>query len=304
VRIALLRPVNAALIEYPRGTLVGRGTWEPIIDEGTFLAARALLASETRRTSPGPKPRSLLTGVLVCGKCGSQRFTVARRSGSRDKSGLEDYRCTAAQDPHSAVSSYHLSRAAGPLDEYVTTEIQGILGDESALSALAARPAADIGELRSRQTGLRARLDELAALFAAGDIDAMQLSAGSKPLRTAIGEAEEQLTDALTAPGLEDFTDGRDPVQVWEGLSIERKRAVAGKLLRVLLLPQGRGNRSRGGRKGSKAPLSVNPVYVVILPPDDARLPEWWASSVKPDRRREIVSLLPADRDFLKELTV
>lgn len=46
----------------------------PIVDEELAAEVRAILADPTRRTTPGPKVRHLLSGVLVCNDCGADMF--------------------------------------------------------------------------------------------------------------------------------------------------------------------------------------------------------------------------------------
>ena len=244
VRRCLLRAANAALIEYPaqpygRGEIVGRAQWPPIVDEETWLAARAILMDPARRCSPGAKPQHLLTGVLICGVCGCRQFGVKRQGSSK----TPVYTCASAyREPGNPRAGYHLGRTAAPLEKYITDVLIGLLRRPETL-AVFTPPAADIEGLRSEHTGLRARLDELGTLLGEGHIDGLQVAAASKPLQQRLADVEKKLEDAYTAPGLDEFAGGRDPEQVWNGLPMDRKRAVLKTLLRVRLLKAGQGPR-------------------------------------------------------------
>lgn len=54
-------------------TVLGKGNWEPILDETTFTLLGAKLADPGRRTgtaTTGRLPANLLTGIMRCGTCG------------------------------------------------------------------------------------------------------------------------------------------------------------------------------------------------------------------------------------------
>jgi DNA invertase Pin-like site-specific DNA recombinase len=68
VLAVLKSPRNAGLLTY-HGAVMGTGTWEPIVDEGTFQAVLAVLADPVRGKGGGAR-KNLLTGIARCGLCG------------------------------------------------------------------------------------------------------------------------------------------------------------------------------------------------------------------------------------------
>src|SRR5262249_46991638 len=56
------------------GEVIGKGTWEPLVDESTWRAAQAVLDAPGR--APGRKTvrRHLLTGMLQCGNKGCSGY--------------------------------------------------------------------------------------------------------------------------------------------------------------------------------------------------------------------------------------
>jgi site-specific DNA recombinase len=262
VRLALIRAINAGLIEHG-DKVVGPARCEPIVDQDTWRAVRTVLTDPKRQQGPGPKPRWLLTGVLVCGVCGGRWFRVIP-----GKWGFM-YQCRTHGSfvAGNGIKRWHLARQQAPLDEYIENIVIERLSRPDVVAALNRQPDVDVAALVARRNALRIRLDELGAMFAADQIDGMQLAAGSAPLRAQIEQAEKALSEAYRGSALEEFAGGADPVKVWDSLSIERKRAVVRLLLRVRLLPVGRGGNRRGKRLVN-GKLPFDPDTVEILPPD------------------------------------
>ena len=257
VRIVLCRARNAGLIEH-KGEVVGKGNWEPIVSEDTWRAARRIIEDPSRRTSPGPKPRHLLTGVLICGVCGGTRFRVTavhRKSGKR-----ATYQCMSLDERQGplpgGMKRRHLGRVCEPLDEFVEQIIVERLRRPDVLAALNTRPEVDVAALDARRTEINTELQEIAA----ARFTVRQKATMSASLIDELEDVERQISDALRGDPLPEFT-GNDPAKVWAALkaegNIERMRAVARMLLRVRLDPAGRSGRG---------PFNYDAVK--ILPPD------------------------------------
>jgi len=212
-----------------RGEVVGNGAWSPLIDEGTHAAIVAVLA-DPQRHSAGPARRYLLSGIARCGVCGGKVFGV----GEKAKGPL--YRCE---------TRLHINRRAGVVDELVGQAVVARLQREDAVDLLStAADAEHVGGFRKRGDALRARLDDMAEAFAAGDIDRRQLAKGSATLRGQIEAVTSKLADQARTPVLAELLAAVDVPVAWEALPFERKRAVIETLLRIRLMPPGRGART------------------------------------------------------------
>jgi site-specific DNA recombinase len=274
VRRVLLRAVNAGLVEanardehglFPQAPeIVGPGRWDPVVDTDTWRAVRAILLNPDRRTTTGPKPSHLLTGVLICGKCGSRRFRTLRPNGPT----RPVYVCREAGETPGAVPGKRcsLARDATLLDAYIESIIVERLSRPDVTAALSTRPDVDIPALDGRRTEINAQLEEWART---PGITPRQLQITNGPLLAELAEVERQISEGLRGDPLPEFA-GQDPAKVWAALkedgNIERMRAIAAMMLRVRLQPVRGRKRPPGWRAGM--PHGLHYDAIEILPPD------------------------------------
>lgn len=229
VRYALRNPRNAAIVVH-QGEQIGAGSWPPIVPEHTYRAAVALLDDPTRRTTPSTARKYLLAGLARC-QCGAPVIT------GRTQHGKRTYRCGRTRG--------HLSRAAQPVDEMVAALVVTRLSQPDAADLLIVREdGPDVGALREEATALRTRLGELADLFADGEITKAQFARGTERTRHALQTAEDRLTDAGRLSVLGELVAVGDVQAVWDGLDLDRRRAVIDALMVLTLHPPGRGART------------------------------------------------------------
>lgn len=256
VRTVLLRSLNAGLITY-KGKITGRAKCDPIVSEDTWRAARALITDPARRTTPGPKPRWLLSGVLVCGACGGTRFRVMR-SGAKK---VPTYGCAtySLRDDGKMHINGCVGRNAEHLDAYVEQLILEKLRQPGAARALA-DPGIDVAALDARRAALNAQLNEFAAQEG---ITPQQLAIVSKPKLAELDFVEQEMSRGLRGSPLAGFADSApDPAELWEQLNIEERRAVAAVMLRVVVL-RVRGNKKPPGwRAGMPHPFDDSGIRI------------------------------------------
>lgn len=226
VRRVLDRPRNAGLLEH-RGDVVGAGNWPAIVDEATWRAVSALLSDPSRRTSPPPGRRNLGGSLFRCGVCGAPL-----------KSGASGRRST-----YSCRPSQHLSRAVGPVDDYVRALVVERLrrADGPALAPPKTPDGVDPGALRFEAQGLRGRLDDLARLFAAGDIDARQLAQATEAVRQRLDGVEQRLSSATAGRPVAAIASAPDPGQAFLDADLVAQRRVIDLLMTVTLQRGARG---------------------------------------------------------------
>ena len=227
VRTLLLKARNAGLRSY-HGEVIGKATWAPIVPEETWQAAVALL-TDPRRRQAAPTGGHLLSGLARCGVCGAPVNAGTRRPE------YFAYRCRAAG---------HVARRGDQVDDYVRAVVVGRLSQPDAIELLRADTRPDAGKLRTRNLTLRSRLDSLATDFAEGELTASQLRTATERIRAQIAEVELQLADAGRVDVLGDLAGAPDVAARWDGLGLDRQRAVIDVLMAITLHPPGQGART------------------------------------------------------------
>lgn len=223
VKVLLVNPRLAGIATY-QGAEIGRGTWEPILDEASHIQLKAALLDPARRSGSsrsGPKPTTLLSTVAKCGKCGKTVQAGVNK-------GKQVYTCR---------GTAHVVTSRAQADMFVRARVVEYLAH-----------AAETGALKVENTGsvdlvevdtLRERLNALATSFATGTITHAQLEAGTEVLRAKIAEAEASARPEATVTTL----DADKAVSMWLDASVEGQRAMLAESFEVMLHPRGRGRR-------------------------------------------------------------
>lgn len=226
LRRMLANPRYAGLRTH-RGQVIGPAAWEGIISEEAHVAIKAVFSDPSRRR-PGRPRRYLLSGLARCGVC------RARCYGATDKRGPL-YFCETRQ---------HVARRGEQVDELVRESVIARLSLADAVDAVApAKSDNQAARLRKEERRLRSLLDGLAEAFAAGDIDADQLRAGSRRLREQRESVAAELSRLARRPALTALLSTADVRTMWEELHIDTQREVLDELMTITLQPPGRGAR-------------------------------------------------------------
>jgi len=221
----LLKPAVAGLV--PAGGTLVKATWPPVLSREEWEALRAVLTDPGRTTTTGNAPRHLLSGIAVCW-CGGP----VKASGARKGRQPGSYVC---------VERNHLRRQAAGADKRVAEHITEYLDrpDNKDVLRPPSRPGVDAAALRAEAARLAAIGKRQAQMHAVGDLTDDEMAAGSRARRARLDQIAGQLE--VTAPDpLAEFRDAPDAAEVWEGLSLTRKRDVARLLVKVTLLPSAR----------------------------------------------------------------
>lgn len=67
----MLTSPRSAGLRVHRGQVIGEAVWEPIFDNATWQAIRAVIADPTRKTAPSTARVHLLSGIASCAVCGA-----------------------------------------------------------------------------------------------------------------------------------------------------------------------------------------------------------------------------------------
>lgn len=235
MRDMLLRPRNAGIAVY-RGEEVGRGKWEPIVDEAKYRAVVAILKDPARTTTPGASPKWLGSLLYRCGRGDCTEYVFVTQSGGRR---FPSYRC---QTGHGG------GRRAEVVDQYVEDTIVERLSRPDAHELLEPAPeGVNVAALQAEGEQIRARMRDLGGLFGAGQLE---LGAFTEGMDTARGQLEgvtRQLARAATADPLAGLVGASDVRAAWKALELDRKRSVLRALVEVTLKTPRPGRMPDGG---------------------------------------------------------
>lgn len=221
------------------GEIVADGDWPAILDEATGMRLRALIDSRTTTTTN--RRRMLLSGLLVCGKCGTPMKAGGPKTARR-------YICP----PKSDGGCSGVTVLAEPSDVEISDQVLAALDSPALAKVLRARRRRmpDEAELLAELGELDARADELAEMWAAGELSRSAMVAAQRKLsdrRDAANERLRSMADTSPVEALLALPGGL--AEAWEGLSTSRRRAVIDALVeRVVVRPANGGGKFRPER--------------------------------------------------------
>lgn len=225
LRQVLLRERNAGRRVH-QGKVIGRGDWEPIVEEDTFDRLVAMLKNPARATARGNAPRHLLSGIALCGRCGAAVRRGPETTLASGKVLRAHYRCP---------SCFGLRRNQALVDEVV----EGMLIEkmrQPRSRALFTGNAPDHRRALEERATIEARLDTAADQFAEGDITGDQLRRITARLRPVLEAAEERVRQSSSNPELAPLV-GEGFDKEWKLLTIEHKRELLRTVMTVTILP-------------------------------------------------------------------
>jgi DNA invertase Pin-like site-specific DNA recombinase len=224
VKKVLTNPRLAGLITHD-GVVLGQGNWEPIVDETTLTLVTAQLNQPSRisgsKKRAGRIPTNLLTGVMVCARCGE---TV--RAGS--KRGTETYMCP----------KWHTNVPRTEADELVRSAIASAFALTSPDAILEPRSrAVDPGSVATEIATLRDRLDMLAQSFMRGVTSAEAYEKAALDVKAQIERLEASVEGA--AADVEWNEVRADLVRTFLGGDMDRQRRALARIATITMHPTG-----------------------------------------------------------------
>lgn len=235
MRDMLMRPRNAGIAVY-RGEEVGKGQWEPIVDETKYRAVVTILTDPSRRTTPGAQPKWVGSLLFKCGRGNCKDFVYVTQSGGRS---YPSYRC---QTGHGG------GRRAEIVEQYAEDVIVERLERPDAHNLLLPTDGGvDVPSLQAESEQIRRRLTDLAGMFGAGQIDMVQFTQGTDTARAQLEGVTQQLAKAAMKDPLVDLVGAPDVRKAWRALELDRKRNVLRALVEVTLKTPRPGRMPDGG---------------------------------------------------------
>jgi DNA invertase Pin-like site-specific DNA recombinase len=196
-----------------------------IVDQDTWHAAQSILRDPSRSFPSGPK--LLLSGIAVCGICGSKMLSGGTRNGRRR------IRCSQFMG--------HVYRESEPIEELVVRVVLGYLARPDIKSQLLHSPEEDrhqVTQIRKALADLQQRADAIVAGFVEGTINEFQYRDALKRFARQRSELEAQMPQS-SGTAARRLADAPDPSRLWDELDPDEKRRVIDELVEVRVLPTG-----------------------------------------------------------------
>jgi hypothetical protein len=228
-------------------------TWEQVEairqkleDDEAGRMARANQENGYRNTrlGRGQPARYLLTGLVLCGVCGSRR--VFRQG--------DFYRCTAGWHGHQlpdGTPRNHYSRLAVPMDDYVTGLVLAVIEQQAAAELLTDR-GEDLEQLRAAVAEVELKLEGFFQDYSAGVIKGAEYSRLKGIWEPKLAEARAARNRAL-GPAVHPLHvfEGKDREgieRVWDGASVDERHDYVHALVHhFVVYPPGRGRPKGSG---------------------------------------------------------
>jgi hypothetical protein len=250
VKRLLLNPRYAGLRSYRREILYKDGEpvpgdWPAIIDMDTWEAVRYLLTDVAKRPgAPGKARKRLLGGLLTCAVCGHPMNSGNHKYG--DGRSRPVYKCK-------NVMCNGVVRRQCLIDPWVQTTILNRIR-EKGWKLASNVDAEQVEALHAEATTLRTRMESLGLDYAKGNLNAVQVKVATDELERRLREVEAQLARLAKSEVFEGLIGAEDLLERWEGLGLDRKRAVIKALVdKIEVFPVG-----VKGRAANKLPMGHN----------------------------------------------
>jgi site-specific DNA recombinase len=227
----LKRPRNAGILVF-HGQEAGKAPWEPILAEAQWREVVSILSDPARRTHVTSNRISELgSGLYVCGLCAAKLRVGTSGNGSK----VRCYRCP---------DHNHLTQAQQPLDEFVEWAIIAKLSEPDAISLLTRSAEPDLSGVYTERQVVTGRLEELGAMFAAGDIDGISFKRANADLRAKLAALDARIQASESRSPLSAMAGAEDVAARWAELDLSVRRGILDTLMVVTVGPA----RYRGGR--------------------------------------------------------
>jgi hypothetical protein len=204
-----------------RGKIIGKASWDPLIEPERWEAVQGILDAPGRGKFHGSAPVHLLTGIATCGVCGGPIVRLMNRGK------YPTYICR---------QQNCVGRSQAGVDAVVVAVVKRILTSPDALEAIHAQADPDVSEAAHEVQELEARLEALYLQAADGSLSASGLAKVESSVLAKIETAKERLR-AMSTPRRITIADPSDTAARWEKLPLLTQREIVRALMEVRIMP-------------------------------------------------------------------
>jgi DNA invertase Pin-like site-specific DNA recombinase len=214
------------------GEIVAKAEWPAIIKPAQTQRLRAKLGDPDRRTNRAAR-RYLLARLLRCSHCGTQLYARPRADGSR--------RYVCASGPGFGGCG-KVTVVADPLEQFVVEAILHRLESPKLSEALTKSPQDPKGaDWQDEIERTQAQLDELAELWAAGEITRGEWLKARPPIEKRQTVAKKRLAALNRTTALMPFiADTARVREQWQTMTLTRQQQIVASLMDHVVIGPGR----------------------------------------------------------------
>jgi DNA invertase Pin-like site-specific DNA recombinase len=230
------------------------GQWEPILDRETWDRVGAILTAPARMVGADRKgARSyLLTGYMICGRCGGQMIGQAHRN-PKSNGPTRRYWCPASDDRGVQTGCGKLARQAEPVEVLVAEAVLTAIDSPD----MAKRLAASAGDTEGEMAGLLAehakrkqKLNELVEDYGNGLLNREQFAHAKAIVDGAITELQQRMTELTANRTMASVQPGQTFRQAWDDADLDWRRALVASVVEAVVLHPGRPGAQRWSPSG------------------------------------------------------
>jgi DNA invertase Pin-like site-specific DNA recombinase len=229
IRHMLRRSYYAGLASF-HGEIVGQSLAPALVTEQQWRTVQFILDNPRRRSSTAGRPaKSLLTGMLRCGRCEGKFYAHKNR-------GVPAYRCVNGCN----------NRAKDSADEYVLLALMRHLQEHADVLMKPKPRSSDDAGLAREHEKLELRLEELAGAYSAGDLALSDFTAATAMVRARITAVEGKMVRPVeqrqaTAALMRSASFDSDLLS----MPVLGQRAVLAEVVEVIVVPVSIGRRMK-----------------------------------------------------------
>jgi site-specific DNA recombinase len=231
---------------FHNGIDVGAADWPALVDDATWMRARALLTAPERARRRAARRFLLTGGMAVCGKCGNPLRSKPNHTPSGP---VPIYGCR----PRQQGGCGGVSIRADALEQLVAEAVIAAVESASFAKALRARQGGD-RKAAAMVEKITTELDELEQAKETGAIDLREYMRFRDAARARLAEAQSRMASDTTEAAVGRYAGQQGALRaVWEdpATTLDRKQAfVRAAIKPVIVAPVGKhtGNRFHGDR--------------------------------------------------------
>jgi site-specific DNA recombinase len=206
-----------------RGVIAGPAVWPGIITPAQSDRLRAILSVTRTKAAPRKYP---LTGLAVCGRCGTKLVARPRSDGTRC------YVCSGVPDPGCGK----IRILAEPLEELIADAVIAALDTPKLTKAMDASKSSAVDELQA----LRTQEDELARMWARRELTKEAWQAATDELAKQMDAVRAELDDEARHRVAADLTADGALAKRWPDLGFDQQRLILETVIDTITVGPGR----------------------------------------------------------------